>query len=146
VKTEDKARLPSNPSDSTRRRNPHLFGPGAAAPVQVATPGVRVRQNSKPMSKGEREWFAILKASSPPGSVHAHALTFLLANGVRYTPDFVVMPDERMTCYEVKGKHQWEDAMVKIKMAPAVWPNVKWVLVWKDGADWKRQDVLPPVS
>jgi hypothetical protein len=31
-------------------------------------------------------------------------------------------------------------------MAPAVWPNVKWVLVWKDGADWKRQEVLPPVS
>jgi hypothetical protein len=50
------------------------------------------------------------------------ALTFRLADGCRYTPDFVVqMPDGMIEIHEVKG-HWEDDALVKIKVAADLFP------------------------
>ena len=50
------------------------------------------------------------------------AMTFKLADGCRYTPDFVVqMADGMIEVHEVKG--YWEDdALVKIKVAAEMFP------------------------
>jgi hypothetical protein len=50
------------------------------------------------------------------------AMTFRLADGCRYTPDFVVqMPDGMIEIHEVKG-HWEDDALVKIKVAADLFP------------------------
>lgn len=50
------------------------------------------------------------------------AMTFKLADGCRYTPDFVVqMVDGLIEVHEVKG-HWEDDALVKIKVAAELFP------------------------
>ena len=50
------------------------------------------------------------------------AMTFKLADGCRYTPDFVVqMADGLIEVHEVKG-HWEDDALVKIKVAAEMFP------------------------
>lgn len=111
----------------------------------------RIRQSSKPlMNKLEQEWFDTLAARYPNfPRPRAQAVRFKLCNGVHYTPDVFILDwpcgdgPNGPTAYEVKGKFAWDDAVVKLKMAAHEWPEVRWILVWKEGKQWKEQVVLP---
>jgi hypothetical protein len=157
----------ANMSEATRRLNPHLNEPASKCPHGIrdlATnlpycrrcdaehPSTRIRQDTKPlMNKLEAEWFAIINAQFPNyPRPRAQAVTIRLANGVRYTPDFfatdwpVPMGPSKTTAWEVKGKQAWDDAIVKLKVAASTWPEIAFVLVWKEsGGEWKQQRVLP---
>lgn len=120
--------------------------------AKVAAPTERrIRQSQKPiMNKLEAEFYETIKnryPNFPP--VRIQAKTFLIANGCRYTPDFTVSlwPQEngpaKETAFEVKGKHSWDDAMVKLKVFASVWTEVTLVLVWKEFDGWKQQTILP---
>lgn len=107
---------------------------------------VRVRQATKPKcNKLELEWGAHLRAVYGPGvRWRDHAKTYLLANGVRYTPDWVGTSKGQEIAWEVKGSRAWDDAMVKIKVAAHEWPEVQWWLCWTNqGGQWQTQRVLP---
>ncbi len=79
-------------------------------------------------------------------------LTFKLAKGCRYTPDFAVLylidGAEKWTMYDVKaragrfekGKYRAEDdAKVKIKVAAKLWPRFKWCVVYPEkNGSWKE--------
>lgn len=145
-------------SKSFHALNPHLY-PLAGLSNPKLEPsqhdsGKRLKQSSEPlMNKLEAEYFAILSdqclAYPRP---RAQAKRYKLGNGVNYTPDFTASnwPDStaithpKETAWEVKGKHSWDDAIVKIKMAATVWPEINWWFCWKDErGQWKQQLVLP---
>lgn len=146
-------------SNDFKRLNPHLYlnqlSPSVAMPPPYATDvSKRLKQSSEPlMNKLEAEYFAILNAQylTYPRP-RAQAKRYRLGNGVNYTPDFTASswPDDfsdlgfKETAWEVKGKHSWDDAIVKIKMAATVWPEINWWFCWKDErGQWKLQLVLP---
>jgi hypothetical protein len=100
------------------------------------------------LNKLESEWLVVLERRYGPDQVKPQAKKYKLANGCWYCPDFSVNAKllgsiVLETCYEVKGKYAWEDAMVKLKVAAHQWPDVKWVLAWKEDGEWKEQWVLP---
>ena len=71
-----------------------------------------------------------------------------MGNGCWYCPDFCVTAEliggkSVETCYEVKGKFAWEDALVKLKVVAHLWPEVKFILAWKNNGEWHEQWVLP---
>jgi len=146
--------IPKNVSESVRRRNPHLYGPvvggvEACQPKQTAIPTLqnRIRQNSKPlMNKLETEFYNRTWSATESKRVHIQAITFKLANGLRYTPDFVWQDicDSRwqIIAYEVKGAWVDGDSFPKLKMAATVFPEITWLLVWKESGVWKEQRVL----
>jgi len=111
--------------------------------------GTRVRQSRKGPNKLEREWFELLRERpffyyTP--TLRLHAKTYLLANGVRYTPDVTVSfwpIYGKETAWEVKGPWATDDALVKLKVAAREWPEVVWILVWKEDGCWKEQVILP---
>lgn len=106
----------------------------------------RVRQSSKPkLNRLESEFYERIKRELPGLEIRNHSLTFKLANGVNYTPDFTCAshPPAKMTAWEVKGKHSWDDAIVKIKVAAHEWPEVRWILAWKQDGKWQEQVILP---
>lgn len=121
-------------------------------PTEAATPQARatlaaegeimVSQNSRGLNKTEALFFAHLRAAHPNAFVEAHPMTFLLANGCRYTPDFIVYIDGAQIAYEVKGFMR-DDAAVKIKVAAAKFPFVRFVLVWRKRGQWMQQEVKP---
>lgn len=141
--------LPAKVSESTRRLNPHLFGGGQnLAPNPAPQNGAnRLRQNRGPkLNKTETEFEGYLRrVVVPTHDVEAHALTFALANGCRYTPDFIASgPDLR--AYEVKGKHAWDDAIVKLKVAARRFPYVQFWLAYKQTRtewNWRIERVHP---
>lgn len=142
-----------------------LGGPGArknASPRPLLqkdgttdAPGARLRQNGKGPNKTEAAFEAHLRAS-PVGEgreILVQAVTLLIANGCRYTPDLFLTPSWRghknlvtPIAYEVKG-YMREDAAVKIKVAARAYPWILFRLVTKRrkkaGGGWSVQDILP---
>lgn len=144
--------LPNNPSESLRRLNPHLFGVTTAP---LPAPATRIRQASKPrMNKLEQEWFNILNVQYPAyPRPRPQAVRFEIASGCHYTPDVFAIswPNEfgpvspaMPTAWEVKGKKMWDDAVVKIKVAARVWPDITWIMCWKEpNGQWQTQRIMP---
>lgn len=155
-------------SESSMRRNPHVFGPGettlavppadgSAAPV--ARPA-RIRQSSKPlMNKLEQAWFNLLSVQYPNyPKPRAQAKRYKIANGAWYKPDVTVSlwpnrnPDgsvrgaDMETAWECKGPKQMKNVargILTIKTAAAQWPEVRFILVWQERGKWCQQEVLP---
>lgn len=137
-------------------------GVGVRAPQsQAARPTVSpekpvIRQKTGPqMNKLEAEFYAYLKAERGGTAVLAQSVTLKLGNGVRYTPDFMVMADAtnehstpvtELTAFETKGFMR-DDAAVKLKVAASLYPQIRFHLVTKQnrkaGGGWIIQPVLP---
>ena len=117
--------------------------------VEVAPEKKRLRQKREPeMNKTEAAFWNWLKTETTTTHNTAQSITLKLANGVRYTPDFVsVIPSGNgraaiVTAYEVKGFMR-DDAAVKLKVAARAYPWIQFNLVTRDGAGWKIEEVLP---
>ena len=76
------------------------------------------------------------------------AISFRLANGHRYTPDWVVFEDGRpVSCHEVKGSHRFgshQRARLAFDQARIEIPGLLWVwaVLQKDGS-WKHTATRP---
>jgi hypothetical protein len=122
-------------------------GKGCQAVAEVVGPmkpaSKRIRQSEKPlMNKLETEWYQ--RPNEDMRWMRCQAITFKLANGVRFTPDFVwLCSSDRLRAYEIKGKHAWDDSLVKLKFAATAYPQIEWYLCWKQNGQWQEQRVLP---
>ena len=71
------------------------------------------------------------------------ALIFRLANGHRYTPDWVcVAPDGRITCHEVKGSYRlgsYQRARMAFDQARLEWPAITWIWAEKTKTGWAER-------
>lgn len=160
--------LPGNISNATRRLNPGVFRTTALNPNNnmVSLPGgktmplkellagekPRLRQNRKGPNKLEAEFEAWLREEWREvhgAEVHPQGVTFFLANGVRYTPDFALVTPHgglAVRLFETKGFMR-DDAAVKIKVAARTYRQFEFHLVTKrkkkDGDGWSIERVLP---
>lgn len=148
--------LPANPSESVKRRNPHLYGPAKASTsvlnavikpesVKLGTKK-RVRQSTKPLlNKLETEYFERLKLLWPNDTIRPQAKRYMLANGLWYKPDFtaVLCTGSGETAWEVKGPHSFRGGFENLKMAAFQWREVQFILAWKQDGKWVSQEILP---
>lgn len=124
-------------------------------PIPVPADKPRLRQNTTGPNKTELEFEMKLHAEHGAGQIHRQAITLRLANGLRYTPDFVKISDatnehaapvSEWTAWEVKGFMR-DDAAGKIKMAAALYPLIRFYLASKRkkkaGGGWAIQEILP---
>lgn len=105
----------------------------------------RLRQNASGLNKTEAAFFEHLKNIWPTHAHHAQAITLRLGNGVRYTPDFASFARDsgEIVAHEVKG-YMRDDAAVKIKVAAALYPQIRFRLATKaKGGTWDMQEILP---
>lgn len=115
-------------------------------PTETSTIAVRQRSGSG-LNKTEARFLnEVLELEN--FDVKAHGLTLVLANGVKYTPDFIAQGGGILYAYEVKamrGKrvHVEDDASVKIKVAAQEWPSIKFIITWWDKTKhaWQFQEV-----
>ena len=118
----------------------HSRQPGA--PVQKP----RLRQSAAGLNQTEAAFKAFLAGLYSEPNVYAQDITLRLANGVRYTPDFVVYTPTGVLAYEVKGFMR-DDAAVKLKVAAQRYPWIRFLLATKRkksaGGAWQIDFVLP---
>jgi hypothetical protein len=111
-----------------------------------AAPGVRIRQDSKPlMNELEQEWFNLLKTDNTILHLRAQVLKFLIGNNAFYRPDMTAMVGAVLHAWECKGPRGMKNqdrGYLALKSAAAQWPEVRFILVFKDGGAWKSQEVL----
>lgn len=162
MKTKDALHLEAKHpiSESVRKRNPHLYPainqllsdedePTPPKPwSEICKPRKRIRQSSKPlMNKLETEYYSILKERfEPKHKVHCQAMSLMLGNGIKYKADFVIFGDMsfgKTTAYEVKGDFAFRGGFENLKVAAHQYPEIHFILVWKEGGEWRNQEVLP---
>jgi len=108
----------------------------------------------KGMNKGEKGYADRLRVRRYVGEIAAYyyeGARLKLAPGCTLTPDFlVVMPDGKIEFHEVKARKKgggyWieEDANVKVKLAPVVYPHFRFFIVWQaEFGGWQSKEVLP---
>lgn len=104
------------------------------APADFAGPPLAAPAGSGPKfrSKAETRYAAILESQRRAGQIDAwryEAVTLTLADGCRYTPDFLVIERGRMTLIEVKGFMR-EAARLRLRIAVEQYPHFGWCLIW----------------
>ncbi len=119
------------------------LGSPDVAPLPVRTVGLELR-TPKFRSKAEARYADILEGQRRNGQIQKwrhEAITLKLADGVRFTPDFLVDEnDGRMTLIEVKGEYIRDDARIKLRVAVEMYPGFRWFLVIaKRGGAWDVQ-------
>ncbi len=121
-----------------------MVAPLKGAPVPAAAPKKRLRQSTATLNKTEQAFLDFLTATYPRDAIFTQAMTLRIANGCRYTPDFMLCSSTgKWFAYEVKGFMR-DDAAVKIKVAAAMFSRIKFFLVTRHrGGEWKLQKVLP---
>ena len=96
----------------------------------------RVPNRTEAAYRGE-----VLGRRSDVAAVHYQGLTFHMANGHRYTPDWVaVTTGGRMECHEVKGGyrlHSQQRARLAFDQARVEFPWIVWVWAAKTKQGWK---------
>lgn len=138
-----------------RRLNAHLLAPAPApagkVPGIAQDGGARIRQRQGDgLNKTERRFKEWHELNFPHRRLLVQAVTLKIANGCRYTPDFVAIGAGpvgliELHAWEVKGPRAWDDAIVKLKVAAAQYPFIRFTLVsWdkKEGV-WKMEYVRP---
>jgi hypothetical protein len=116
----------------------------------VKTQPKRIRQSPKPLlNKLESEWLTQLKHVPIHGcsgvSIHAQAWRVKLANGAWFKVDFCACVAGKWTAWECKGSKDGKNVdrgMLALKCAAAQFPEVRWILVWKEKGKWMTQQVL----
>lgn len=115
--------------------------------VMPDTAKKRLRQKSGPkLNKLEAAFMAHLHATMTNHHHFAQSITFLIANGVRFTPDAVSISNltGKWIAWETKGPVMRDDAAVKLKVAASVYPMITFRLVTKvKGGGWDVQEILP---
>ena len=105
-----------------------------------------VRQKASGMNRLEASFHDYLKSLKTYSWIYPQSVTLLLANGVRYTPDFVCARFLSDSCgfvfvaYETKGFMR-DDAGVKIKCAATMFPWIEFHLVTRKKGQWVIQKI-----
>ena len=147
--------IPQDVSESTKRRNPHLYGDRnakiaeiydrmAESQGEIGTPPKRIRQSTKPlMNKLESEFKAYYETLTGH-SLIVQSIRFKLGNGIWYKPDFILMCSTLgIKAFEVKGEHAFRGGFENLKVAAHQYPRISWILAWKVNNTWNQQPVLP---
>ena len=115
----------------------------AAKRLPVAVGTVAPPELNPAMNKSEAEDAGMLEERRLRGEVawwRYEAITLMLSDNTRYTPDFLVMlPDGALEIHETKGGFIREDGWLKLKVAAALFP-LRFFLCQKaakkDGGEW----------
>lgn len=106
----------------------------------------RIRQGEKTPNKLEADWRKHLESVNPEQKFRAQSIRFRIANGAWYKPDLISWHEGRVICWETKGPKQMKGVargVLTIKVAAGLWPEVRFILVWREEGVWKKQVVLP---
>jgi hypothetical protein len=136
------------------RENGHLKPQGATQIPTSASkrlesttvaPAKRIRQSTKGPNKLESAFRSDYIPEMHPELVglQYNAMTLVIANGVRYTPDWCGWLDGTLTCWEIKGPFAYAGSLEKLKMAARSWPEINFLLAWREQKRfWKVQQIL----
>lgn len=123
-----------------------LTGEALQPVAQVAQEASRVRQETKPrLNKLESDWLAVLRVTYPGVTIHSQSWRVEIASGAWYKVDHCAVIDGRWTAWECKGPSKTKGCakgLLALKVAAKEFPEVHWILVWREDGHWKQQTIV----
>ena len=126
-------RLPADPGPSR-------------APIPSGDPKPpRARQGPKKAKEPNKTELRYLRENVEPlgETGHYEGITFRLANGHRYTPDWVYADASgKLVCVEVKGAYRFgshQRARLAFDQARTEWPGITWIWAKWTGSEWRNE-------
>lgn len=122
-----------------------VTAPKAKAKAQKPSAKIIKQDDRQPNWTEKRYISEIVCVTEGVESWDYEAISLKLGNGVRYTPDWlVIFANGRMELHEVKGGGPiQDDAIVKLKVAAARYRGFRFVLARYIDQRWFIQEVLP---
>lgn len=109
---------------------------------------IRVQKSMEErLNKTEKRFLAYLRASFPYSRIGVQDFTLRLAADCRLTPDFSLWYDgdthtsSKVELFDVKGPHQWEDSIIKLKTAAVLFPMFRFYLAHEQDGKWITQEI-----
>jgi hypothetical protein len=137
--------LPSNPAESFKRVNPHIYGEmPEVSPVITSLSTAFAPAASTDvakLNKTERAYHEYLKLKRYDW-LGVQCVTLKLADDTRLTPDFAYITNGMFYLVDVKG-FQREDALIKMKVAARMFPWAQFLIVKKTKTGWDEKRVKP---
>jgi len=116
------------------------------AEATLAAPAIRVPRSRKPNAT-EQRWFLSAKARWPGLEIRYEAISFRLAAGPLYTPDFSGWDGARLVWVaEVKGTYKLGSqsrSVLAWKSAAAEWPAVTFIFAQRKNGEWAETAIGP---
>lgn len=97
------------------------------------------------LNKTEKAFLEVLRRRGHE-KIGIQDLTLKLADNCRYTPEFRVVWNSRLTIYEVKGGFIREDAWIKLKTAARLFPEFDFVMAQDVGTAKSREWIETPIK
>lgn len=129
------------------RANPYIInGKDVEELTKADVAGNRMRQHKGPQkNKLETDFENYLVRFLDVADARFGAISFELANGAKFKPDFTAWIGDHLYAWEVKGPWASRDAFVRLKVAARLYPKVRFVLASREGRGpkWNLQKVEP---
>ena len=116
-----------------------LGNTGIGNPGKPGAPGITVVKVARKATGPTKTEAEFARCHLTGKGARFEALVFRMANGHRYTPDWVYVEGGRLVCVEVKGARRlgsYQRARVAFDQAAVEWPDARWI--WaerqKDGS------------
>lgn len=94
------------------------------------------------LNKLEQAWLNEMKERRY-AEIRIQSITLKLGPDCRYTADFSALAEDGLCLFEVKGPFRREDAMVKLRVAAAMYCYLTFYLVERINGQWKLTWVTP---
>lgn len=131
---------PDSMSPAVRSQLAALIGLPMPAPLAIPDPSPAPRRPAQPNKTEARYRREVLDRRADLRAVFFEGLSFRLANGHRYTPDFTaIRADGTLECHEVKGPYAHasrQRSRLAFDQAALEWPCIVWVWAVWSGARW----------
>lgn len=133
-------RVAQNSVGTIAKLNPANTITATTENTTLKTPDIKPRGNP---NKTEMEYGRMLGYEFPNSSPRFEALTFVMENGHRYTPDWIVSTPDGILCVEVKAKGKngfrlpsYGRAKLAFDQAKLEWPQFRWRWAEKFNGSW----------
>lgn len=98
-----------------------------------------IHDSANKLNKLERAYLAYLQGLKPSW-LGVQNVTLVIGHDTRYTPDFIVILNGKLSAREVKGFMR-DDARVKLMVVARQFPWINFVLVTGKAGEWVHTDV-----
>lgn len=94
------------------------------------------------LNKTEKDYLEYLRRMQPQW-IGIQCITLKLGHDCRYTPDFWALDETGLRAIDTKGKHVWEDSLIKLRTAARMYPFIHFVKATRDGLLWNHVPFKP---
>jgi len=104
--------------------------------------GLQPSTDEQKLNQTEKRYLAWLRAQGDLW-IGIQCFTLKLGHDCRYTPDFWALDELGLRAIDTKGKHVWEDSIIKLRIAARLFPFFRFLKASEANGLWKHKEFKP---